>query len=125
MWRKYNENPCGKSIGDCAVRAVSVALGLGWYESFDLLCMEARRQCNMPSADAVWGAVLLKNGFTRSVIPNNYPNCYTAADFCRDHPRGVYVLTFGGHVACIIDGFLYDSWDSSNETPIFYFRRNF
>lgn len=28
MWQKFNENPCGRNVGDCAVRAVSVALGV-------------------------------------------------------------------------------------------------
>ena len=123
MWRRWNNNPCGKSIGDCAVRAVSAALGLTWYEAFDVLTAEARSACDMPSADAVWGAVLRNAGFNRSAISNSCPECYTAADFCREHPRGVYVLAFGGHVATVRDGVLLDSWDSSNETPIYYYRR--
>lgn len=122
MWKKFANNPRGKAIGDCAVRAISAALGLSWYEAFDLLTAEAKRQADMPSADSVWGAVLRSNGFTRHALPNYCPNCYTAADFVADHPRGVYVLAFGGHVACVRDGKLLDSWDSSMETPIFYYK---
>lgn len=123
LWEKTNPNPCRKAIGDCAVRAVAVALGLDWYQSFDLLTAEARRQCDMPSADAVWGAILRAHGFKRYALSNRCPDCYTAADFAADHPRGVYVLAFGGHVATIRDGVLYDSWDSSQESPIYYYRR--
>ena len=122
MWQKYNPNPCGKSIGDCAVRAVAVALDISWYEAFDLLTTEARRVCDMPSSDAVWSTVLRRNGFTRAMIPNGCPSCYKAADFCHEHPHGVFVLAFGGHVATVRNGILLDSWDSSSETPIFYFR---
>lgn len=121
MYKRFMNNPCRKSIGDCAVRAISVALDLDWYAAFDLLVKEARRMCDMPSADAVWGTVLRRHGFIRSVMSNNCPTCYSAADFCRDHPNGVYVLAFGGHVATIKDGVLLDSWDSSSETPLYYF----
>lgn len=124
MWRPFNNNPCGKSVGDCAVRAVSVALNISWYDAFDLLCSEGKRTCDMPSADAVWGAVLRSNGFRRYAIPNSCPDCYTAEDFCRDHPQGVYVLAFGGHVATVQNGgILVDSWNSSMESPIYYYRR--
>ena len=75
--------------------------------------------CNMPSADEVWGAVLREHWFVREAIPR----CITAADFCREHPQGVYVLAFGGHVATVWYGTLYDSWNSENETPIYYYRR--
>ena len=121
MYRRFANNPCKKSIGDCAVRAISVALGIDWYDAFDLLTREARKMCDMPSADMVWGSVLRRNGFTRFLIPNSCPNCYSAADFCKDHPNGVYVLAFGGHVATVRDGVLLDSWDSSAEVPLYYF----
>ena len=72
MWKKFANNPRGKAIGDCAVRAISAALGLSWYEAFDLLTAEAKRQADMPSADSVWGAVLRSNGFSRHAL-SNYP----------------------------------------------------
>lgn len=123
MYKRFENNPCGKNTGDCAVRAISVALDVEWYYAFDLLTKEARRMCDMPSADAVWGAVLRRNGFTRSIMPNSCPNCYSAADFCHDHPNGTYVLAFGGHVATVRNGILFDSWDSSQEIPQFYWYR--
>lgn len=122
-WRKFLNNPCGKSVGDCAVRAISAALGLTWYEAYDLLCEEGRRQCNMPSGDEIWGSVLRSYGFKRYAMPNNAPDGYTAADFALDHPYGVYVLAFGGHVATVRDGQLWDSWNSENEIPIYYYSR--
>lgn len=118
MWVPYNPNPCRKSLGDCAVRAVAVALGLDWYEAFDLLCDEARRRCDMPSADETWGEVLMQRGFDGPYLASG-----TAAAFCRRHPRGVFVLAFGGHVATVVDGDLYDLWDSSGESVRYYYRR--
>lgn len=124
VWKRFNPNPCGKSVGDCAVRAVAAALNLSWKEAFLLLCDKALELCDLPSSDAVWGAVLRSAGFERYGISNTCPDCYTAADFARDHPRGVFVLAFGGHVATIRHGVLLDSWNSENEIPIYYFRRS-
>ena len=120
MWRKFQNNPCGKSIGDCAVRAISVALGLSWYGAYDLLCEKGRDMCNLPSADEVWGAVLLDCGFKRYAVTRQE----TALDFTYRHPDGVFVLAFGGHVATVINGELFDSWDSSDEIPIYFYGRS-
>lgn len=121
MWIEYNPNPNGARVGDCAVRAVAKAFGDRWDTAFARVALEAFIMGDMPSSDAVWGAVLRRHGFRREAIPNTCPDCYTAADFCRDHPQGTYVLAFGGHVATVVDGDLFDSWNSSNEIPMYYY----
>ena len=78
---------------------------------------------DMPSSDSVWGSVLRQHGFSKAIIPNNCPDCYTAEDFAKDHPDGVFVLGFGGHVATVKNGDIYDSWDSSKEIPIYFWFR--
>jgi hypothetical protein len=75
---------------------------------------------DMQNSDAVWGSVLRQNGFYRSAIENTCPDCYTAEDFALDHPIGIYVLGFGKHVSTVVDGVIYDSWDSSREIPQYY-----
>ena len=67
--------------------------------------------------------VRITRGFTRHALPDTCPICYTVADFCRDHPRGVYVLGIGDHVVCAVDGDWYDAWDSSAEIPAYYWER--
>ena len=123
MFRELNLNPMARRVGDCAVRAVALALDASWEDAFELLADAAFAMADMPSSDAVWGAVLRQHGFYRAVIPNSCPDCYTAEDFCREHLRGVYVLAFGGHVATVVDGVLYDTWDSSGMVPQYYFDR--
>lgn len=120
MWIEYNPNPVGRLVGDCAVRAVAKALDIDWQSAYALIAKNGFLMGDMPSSDGVWGATLRQNGFSRKSIPNECPQCYTADDFCKGHPHGVYVLGFGGHVATVVDGNLYDSWDSSNEMPQFY-----
>ena len=120
VWQEYNPNPVGRRVGDCAVRAVAKALGIGWEAAYLLIASAGLNMGDMPTSDSVWGAVLREHGFYRSAIPNVCPDCYTAADFARDNPQGTYVLGFGGHVATVRDGVLYDSWDSSQASPQFY-----
>lgn len=120
MWVEYNKNPTGRRVGDCAVRAVSVALGIDWETAYSMMAVNGFAMGDMPSANSVWGAVLRQHGFYREAIPNICPDCYTAEDFANDHPKGTFVLGFGNHVATIIDGNIYDSWDSSKEVPQYF-----
>lgn len=123
MWRKFNPNPVGRKTGDCAVRAISAALNISWDDAHYMLSELSRAMGEMPSADDVWGAVLRQHGFKRSAIPNSCPDCYTTEDFAQDHPHGIYVLGFGGHCTCVIDGVIWDAWDSSDEVPQFVWYR--
>lgn len=123
MWQWYNPNPAGRSVGDCAVRAVAKALGISWEDAYEEIAESGFKMADMPSSDSVWGAVLRRHGFYRTAIPNACPDCYTAEDFCEENKKGVFVLGFGGHVATVVDGILYDSWDSSEELPQYYWFR--
>lgn len=125
MWIKYNPNPTGRFVGDCAVRAVAKALNSSWEDAYELIADAGYVMGDMPSSDSVWGAVLRQHGFYRQAIPNQCPDCYTVEEFARDNPEGIYVLGFGGHVATVVDGDLYDSWNSSREIPIYaWFRKD-
>ena len=123
MWIEFNPNPMSRHVGDCSVRAVAAALGIDWERAYTLISIAGFNMADMPSSNSVWGAVLRQHGFYRDVIPNTCPDCYTADEFCRDHPHGIFVLGFGSHVATVIDGRLYDAWDSSKEIPIYYWHR--
>lgn len=123
MYIEYNPNPNGRRVGDCAIRALAKALGIDWETAYAKVVKNGFLMADMPSSDSVWGSVLRANGFERNVIPNTCPYCYTAEMFCQEHPEGTYVLGFGGHVATVKDGDLYDSWDSSNEIPTYYYEK--
>ena len=119
----YNPNPTGAKVGDCVVHALSKALGQKWEETYIDLCVEGCLKCDLPSANAVWGAYLRRKGFEREIIPNTCPDCYTVEDFCADHPNGTYILALDGHVVSVVDGQYYDTWQSGREVPIYYWRR--
>jgi hypothetical protein len=125
MYIEFQNNPGGRKVGDCTVRALSKALSVTWEKAFAMLTVNAFLMADMPSSNSVLGAVLREHGFYRAVIPNTCPDCYTAADFCKDNPKGIYVLGFGRHVATVVNGQLFDSWNSENEIPQFvWYRRD-
>ena len=122
---EYNPNPTGRKVGDCAVRAVAKALGVDWEMAYVLIASNGFSMGDMPSSNSVWGAVLRQNGFYKMAIPDSCPDCYTFKDFAQDNPNGIFVLGTGSHVATVVNGDLYDAWDSSDEIPVFvWFRKD-
>ena len=123
-WRLYNPSPVQRNVGDCAVRAVAKALDVDWETAYAMLVVNGFLMADMPSSNAVIGSLLRQYGYSRYVIPNTCPDCFTIGDFADEHPKGVYVIGTGNHVVTIVDGTVYDSWDSRNEIPVYYWSRN-
>ena len=123
MFIEYNPNPVSRNVNDCAVRALAKALDTDWETAYVKMAINGFSMGDMPDGDSVWGAVLRQNGFKKEIIPNTCPDCYTAEDFTYENPVGTFVLGFGGHVATVVDGNLYDSWDSSKEIPVYVWKR--
>lgn len=123
MFVRYNPNPILNHVGDCTVRAISKALDQDWETTYTGLILEGFCLCDMPSANHVWGAYLKRHGFRRNVIPDTCPECYTVADFAAEHPKGTYILAISGHVVCVRDGDWYDTWQSGEEIPLYYWER--
>ena len=122
MWIKANPNPMRKEVPDCVIRAVSIALNQPWIQTFDELYSVARMDFNMPSADSVWGHYLYLKGFEPFLLLDACPKCVTVAEFTKQFPRGTYIIGTGSHAVAVIDGNYFDSWDSGNEIPTFYWR---
>lgn len=123
MWKIFRNNPAGRAVEDCTVRALAKALNLSWDEAHYILSETSREMADMPHSNSVISAVLRQNGFFRYVISNICPDCYTVREFCEDHPRGTYVLGTGTHVIAVKDGDYYDAWDSGDEIPIYYWNK--
>lgn len=119
----FNNNPRGLNVGDCTVRAASKALNQSWETTYIDLVSVAYDRADMPSSNAVLNSYLRSKGFRKYTLPNDCPDCYTFADFAGEHFKGTFIVCTGTHVACIRDGCLFDSWDSSDCTPLFYYER--
>lgn len=119
-WHEFMNNPYGRRVGDCSVRAVAKAIGSDWEKAYAELTVAGFALGDMPSANSVINSVLKQYGFRREIVPHTCPDCYTISDFADDHPKGTFVVGTGDHVATIQDGVLWDSWDSGQEIVIFY-----
>lgn len=123
MFVYFNENPLGKNVGDCVIRAILKAENKSWETVYSELCLQGFSMADMPSSNAVWGAYLSSKGYRRYIIPNTCPDCYTIGDFARDNPSGTFIVATGSHVVSVIDGDIYDSWHSENEIPTYFFHK--
>lgn len=123
MFSELNINPLRKNTGDCVVRAIGTVTDRDWDDTYLDLAVKGFFLKEMPSLNSVWGAYLRDLGYTRHIIPDTCPDCYTVGDFVKDHPRGRYVLGTGTHAIALIDGTVFDTFDSTEEIPIFYFEK--
>lgn len=119
MYIPYNPNPFASRAGDCVVRAVARATDKNWIETYIDLCIEGLLMGEMPSSNAVWGKYLRDHGFKQYIIPE-YQDLKS---FLSDHNSGTYVIGTGKHAVCCIDGNHFDSWDSSDEIPIYFWKK--
>ena len=128
MFKYLNLNPSKRRTIDCVIRGVSFVTGLDWETTFIGISVECLKYHDMPELNYIWASYLRQFGFSRHIVPNTCPVCYTVKDFCRDNPRGIYLLVIvdyvsGGHVVGVEDGDYYDIWDSGNEVVTYYWRK--
>ena len=119
MFVEVNLNPYKKSVGDCVIRAISAAENEEWDDTFIDLMVKCFQLKDIPSSNSAWGSHLHDLGYSRHIVPDTCPDCYTIEDFTEDHPEGTYILATGTHVVCAKDGNYFDTWPSGQETVIF------
>ena len=122
-FKYYNPNKKNKSAGDCVIRMLTVVTKKSWEECYWMVCDEGEKFGDMPSANYVWMNILYNLGFKRKIVPDTCPVCYSINDFCKDHPKGLFVVGTGSHVVAIENGKFLDSWNSGREVIIFYFEK--
>lgn len=115
----YNPNPDGRLVGDCTVRAICRLTDQEWDPVYVGITFEGFIWKDMPSGNNTWGAYLYRKGYIRKFAPYGY----TVKDFCREHPKGRYLLVLDNHVVTAVDGDYYDIWDSGNELLIYYWTK--
>lgn len=123
MYSELNINPYKKLTGDCVIRAIGTVEDMEWDDVFLDLMAKSYQMKELPSQNNVWGSYLHDKGYIRQIIPDTCPDCYTVNEFAIEHPTGRYIICTGTHVAAVIDGTVYDTWDSTNEIPLFYFTK--
>lgn len=122
MFIFYNPNPENQLVGDCVIRAICKLLNRDWEDAYIAITAYGLMMHDMPSSNRVWERYLYDQGYRRTLLPDTCPDCYTVKDFCRDYPSGSFLLAIGNHVVAVQDGRYYDTWDSGNEIPIYYWK---
>ena len=121
MYIHFNGNPCGKNIGDCVIRAISIVTGKSRHEVYSGLCLFGYPCTIWGNSNAVWADYLQYLGFKRYTIITNSE--YTVDDFAVSHSHGKYIIGTGSHAVAVVDGNYIDSWDSGGEIVQYYFSK--
>ena len=120
MYINYDANPSGSPTGDCVIRAIATITKRPWRDIHWDLAILSNQRYKMMDDNVIWHEYLKNLGFKIYAIQDPYMRI---KDFCKSHPYGEYILGTGRHVVAVIDGDYYDAWDSGNEFPVFYWRK--
>ena len=105
MYKFYNANSKGNYVNDCVVRAISVAEGKSWDETYDELSDLAQEQ----------GNILDDVEFVEDYLDKRYDRqCHkskTVGEFAAEYPVGICLVTMEGHITVVIDGTVFDIFD--------------
>ena len=119
----FNPNPANNLVIDCTVRAISKATEQSWDDTYIGLVVEGYVIKDMPNSNRVWSQYVKRLGFKKFSLPNTCPDCYSVKQFCEDHPRGTFLLATGNHVVAVVNGDYYDTWDSGDEIPVYFWTK--
>lgn len=105
MYKFHNANARGKFVNDCVVRAISVAEGKSWDETYDELSDIAQDEGNL--LDDV--------NFVEGYLDRRYKRVphysVTVGEFAEEYPDGIYLVTMPNHITVIVNGTVLDVFD--------------
>ena len=122
MWVRCNPNPVGRETGDCVVRAIAIATNQSWRETYRDLCRIGEIEGDLPNSNMVWGMYLKGKGGRQFLLPESCPECLTVRAFAERYPEGTYVIGTGDHAVAVISGDWYDSWNSGETVPAYFWK---
>ena len=104
-YKFYNANARGMFVNDCTIRAISVAEGKTWDETYEELSILARKK----------GLLFSNVKFVEDYLDKKYKRvCFksqTVDEFVKQHPKGIYLITMFGHITCSYYGTIIDTFD--------------
>jgi hypothetical protein len=103
-----NVNPDKKTISDCVTRAIHLATNIPYPEVRRKLFHTAKlHNCSKL-------CVMCYKFLIEDVLKCKRVNCdgMYPADFADLHKQGKYLLRMNGHICCLIDGKIFDIFDS-------------
>jgi len=126
MFKQFNSNPQYKNKRDgsprnwrkpdCAVRAVSCALGISWSDAYKLLAEKGLKMFTVMNDTDVIYKVLEDHGFTRQSFGRGMKP--TVKQFARSNKSKVCVVHVCGHVLVTKNGDFYDTNDYAENNKV-------
>lgn len=92
----------GSEYNDCQVRVVTITTGLPYSKIHALAASLGRKPRGRFNTSAILPHV---EGFEFQ----HHFGCQQLRHFLREHPEGIYIARFQGHVTSVIDGVLHDT----------------
>lgn len=109
MYRYLNKNPKARDVNDCVIRSISCAEDRSWDNVYDELSELAQKE-GILLDDVRFVEPYLDNKYERTCYKNN-KFAMTVREFIDSHSSGTYLITMQGHITCVKEGVLYDTWD--------------
>lgn len=111
MFIYYNANPKGDKIGDCVVRAISLALNIDYNIIGKMLLENSKRnECYVISIDCY--SKLLEDEFKLKKFRSNK---ITVGALSKIFSKNTLLIRIKNHLTCSINGDIYDIWNPENE----------
>jgi hypothetical protein len=118
----YNANPKNRITGDCVIRALCTAMNEPYdivYRELFEFSMKTKYMLNDKKCYEKW---LESKGWVKKAQPRKSDNTkYTGKEFCKEiqeytfnYPSRIIAKIGGHHIVSIIDGRVWDIWDSTN-----------
>jgi len=104
MYKFYNANVLGNFVNDCTIRAISLAEGKTWDETYEKLSDLAQAK----------GTMMDDKYFIREYLNEHYPRVNvvgSVGQVAGEYSDKVCLITMNSHITCSIYGTIFDSFD--------------
>lgn len=106
-----------KQKNDCTVRALAIARNLPYDEAYDVL-KDAGRKSSLGFDFVKW--IETQPWATKIAFPAvKGQRRMTPAQFCRDFPKGTFILRVTKHVFTVKDGVIYDAFENRPDRCVY------
>ncbi len=118
---KSNPHPTGKKIGDCVVRAITIAENKKWNDIYKALCDIGLEIKDMPNSKSVYEKYLLDNGWKKMPMPKDNGRRIKLSVWADTINDKLFIANIVGHIATVENGTLLDSWNCGHKCIGNYF----
>jgi hypothetical protein len=117
MEYKLNDPSGGNDSNDCAVRALSNATNIPYWQAYDLIKWLGRKRFHSTKNWMIFEAVKILGMIPARPIKRSI----SLAKFVKAFPLGSYYVHSRNHAWCVKNGIVFDSWKVGSKTRIKYF----